>query len=189
MSMTENRYDTLDDALNSLPREVEPGRDLWPEIRASIKRESKNARDRWTPNPWLQIAAAVVLMIATSATTYLLTRQSLQRESQIAATKAAGALPVNFDPANLNGDALGANYLRARADLDKLFAERIAALPPITRVKLQKNLADLRHAADEIAATLAEHPSDPLLQDLLMSTRQRELQLLADVGQLPTPKS
>ena len=33
--------------------------------------------------------------------------------------------------------------------------------------RLQNDLADLRRAANEIAATLAQHPSDPLLQDLL----------------------
>ena len=40
-----------------------------------------------------------------------------------------------------------------------------------------------------ISATLAQHPSDPLLQDLLMSTYQSELQLLANVSELPTAGS
>jgi hypothetical protein len=62
-------------------------------------------------------------------------------------------------------------------------------LPFATRVKLQKSLADLRNAADEIAATLAEHPSDSLLQELLLSTRRRELQLLADVSRMAVSNS
>jgi hypothetical protein len=70
-----------------------------------------------------------------------------------------------------------------------VFAERIKTLPPSTRAKLERNLADLRNAANEISATLAEHPSDPLLQDLLMSTYQRELQLLADVSDVTTPNA
>ena len=65
----------------------------------------------------------------------------------------------------------------------------IASLPPADRAKVERNLADLRRAADELSATLAQHPSDPLLQDLLMSTYQSELQLLANVSELPTASS
>ena len=80
--------------------------------------------------------------------------------------------------------------MNARAELDKRFQERLASLAAGRRArKSRSNLADLRHAADEISATLAEHPSDPLLQDLLMSTYQSELQLLANVSELPTAGS
>ncbi len=89
-------------------------------------------------------------------------------------------MPVSFGP-----EVLGADYMKARSELDKRFEERIKTLAPSTRAKLERNLADLRHAANEISATLAENPSDPLLQDLLMSTYQRELQLLADVSEVP----
>ena len=53
----------------------------------------------------------------------------------------------------------------------------------VTEVRMSP---DLRHAADEISATLAEHPSDPLLQELLVSTYQRELQFMSDVNSIPT---
>jgi len=79
--------------------------------------------------------------------------------------------------------------MNARAELDKRFQERLATLPAADRAKVEKNLADIRHAADEISATLAQHPSDPLLQDLLMSTYQSELQLLANVSDLPSAGS
>ncbi len=94
--------------------------------------------------------------------------------------------PASF---SFGPERLGASYMSARAELDKRFQERIASLPPATRTKVENNLADLRRAAAEISATLAENPSDPLLQDLLMSTYQSELQLLADVSELPTAGS
>ena len=84
---------------------------------------------------------------------------------------------------------LGAGYVNARAEVDKRFQQRLASLPPAARAKVEGNLADLRRAAADISATLAENPSDPLLQDLLMSTYQSELQLLADVSELPTAGS
>ena len=74
-------------------------------------------------------------------------------------------------------------------ELDKRFQERLASLPPAARAKVESNLADLRRATAEISRTLAENPSDPLLQDLLMSTYESELKLLADVSELPTAGS
>ncbi len=89
-------------------------------------------------------------------------------------------------PASFGAESLGADYFKARAALDAEFEQRIAALPPATRAKIESNLADLRRAANEIATTLAQHPSDPLLQDLLMSTYQSELQLFANVNEMTT---
>lgn len=178
--MIENKYDSVDAALEALPRDVEPSRDLWPQIRAEIKSEARGLRF----GMWGQVAAAAVLVLATATTTYVVTRQSIRMES----ASLPAARDVLFD-SNLDAAALGSNYMRARADLDRLFAERIASLPPATRAKLQSNLADLRRAADEIAATLAEHPSDSLLQELLRSTQRRELALLADVGRMSIPNS
>ena len=84
----------------------------------------------------------------------------------------------------------GAGFIGSHLS-ERLLAQgaRVCAIDAFTdfypRALKERNLADLRKAASEISATLAEHPSDPLLQDLLMSTYQRELQLLADVSEVP----
>jgi hypothetical protein len=100
-------------------------------------------------------------------------------QSTVAANLAAAA----------DGNAVIKEYLRSRAELDRLFAERIAALPPKTRAKLESNLADLRRAENEIVASLSQNPSDALLHELLMSTYQSEAQLLADVSEIPVADS
>jgi hypothetical protein len=170
--------DNLDQALCALPREIEPSRDLWPAIRAELKpMAAQPARAR--PAMLWQLAAGIVLVALSSAVTYMIVRS--EPAQPIASVPAAGISGA--------GDALALEYLRARADLDRVFAERVALLPPATRAKIENNLAELRRAADQLTATLAEHPSDALLQDLLMSTRQRELQLLADISQLTAPIS
>lgn len=173
----------LDDALATLPQEMEPSRDLWPQIRAEIKadlRTTARMRNRSSFMPgWAQLAAGFVLVTLTAVTTYYVTRQSVNEEW----------MTKNFLSTQFDASTLGPDYLRARADLDRLFEERIASLPPDTRTRLQANLAELRHAADEIASTLAQHPTDPLLQELLVSTRRRELQLLADIGRMPIPNT
>jgi len=179
--------DPLDEALAALPENVAPERDLWPQIRAEIEQIPIAAPASPLQSNWFRLAAAVLLVLATSFVTYYVTRQSMQPQFVQTAPEAAPAPQLTGQPASFTfgGERLGTGYMNARAELDKRFQQSLAALPPADRAKVEKNLADLRHAADEISATLAQHPSDPLLQDLLMSTYQRELQLLADVSEVP----
>lgn len=190
--MSDKRQPNLDELLASVPRDVPPERDLWQGIQAEIAKTPivTDAAPvvHFASSRWFQIAAGLLLVLATSLTTFVITRQSMEKDAamqvahQTVPAPALNAMPVSFGP-----EALGAEYLQARSELDKRFTERLKTLPPSTRSKLERNLADLRHAANEISATLAQHPSDPLLQDLLMSTYQRELQLLADVSDVPLP--
>jgi hypothetical protein len=183
--------DPLDEALASLPEDVAPERDLWPQIRAEIAKTPIAAPASPEQANWFRLAAAVLLVLATSFVTYYVTRQSMQQRVAQTAPEAAPTPQVTGQPASFSfgSERLGAGYVNARAELDKRFQERLATLAPADRAKVEKNLADLRHAADELSATLAQHPSDPLLQDLLMSTYQSELQLLANVSELPTAGS
>jgi hypothetical protein len=185
--MSDPKRDPLDAALSALPADVPPERDLWPGIRAEIAKTPIVTDAAPVVHHsflrWYQAAAAVLLVFATSVTTYFLTRESMQAPAQVADLPAPA---VTAQPASFAQAMLGERYVKTRADLDKAFEQRLATLPPSTRAKLQRNLAELRHAADEIAATLAEHPSDPLLQELLVSTYQRELQFMSDVNSIPT---
>lgn len=185
--------DPLDEALASLPEDVSPERDLWPQIRAEIAKTpiAAPAPASRVQATWFRLAAAVLLVLATSFVTYYVTRQSMQTPVAQNPPESLPAPEVSSQPASFSfgAERLGAGYVNARAELDKRFQRRLAALPPADRAKVEHNLADLRRAADEISATLAQHPSDPLLQDLLMSTYQSELQLLANVSELPTAGS
>nr|WP_298717172.1 hypothetical protein [uncultured Steroidobacter sp.] len=192
----EKQGDPLSQMLSALPKDVQPERDLWQGIHAEISKTPIVTDSapvvHFRSSRWFQLAAGVLLVLATSLTTFVITRQSMEKDAALqlaqqqqqapvpTATAPLNAMPVSFGP-----EALGADYLKARSELDRRFEERIKTLAPSTRAKLERNLADLRHAANEISATLAENPSDPLLQDLLMSTYQRELQLLADVSEVP----
>ena len=121
-------------------------------------------------------------MAMSSAVTYFVMRPAGVQIAAVAPVIGVG------DPTGA-GDALAIEYMRARAELERVFEKRVATLPPATRAKLEGNLADLRRAADQLVATLAENPSDALLQELLKSTRQRELRLLADVSEMQPPIS
>ena len=183
--------DPLDKALASLPQDEAPQRDLWPQIRAEIEKTPIVASASPVQSNWFRLAATVLLVLATSFVTYYVTRQSMQTPVAQVTPEAVPAPQLIGQPASFSfgSQRLGAGYTNARAELDKRFQERLASLPPAARAKVESNLADLRRAAAEISGTLAENPSDPLLQDLLVSTYQSELQLLADVSELPVAGS
>jgi hypothetical protein len=204
--MNERSRDALDAALASLPREVQPERDLWADISAQIaqlpaeqpevvslaeRRERKASR--FSNATWMRNAAGFLLVIASSVTTYVITQHSadqkvLQAREVAEASVRQAPVSVPAMPASFGGsEALGAEYVKARTALDAEFQRQIATLPPVTRAKLERNLADLRRAATEISAILAEHPSHPLLQDLLVSTYQSELELLGSVTHMTVP--
>jgi hypothetical protein len=192
-NQTNKPDDPLSQMLASLPKDVQPERDLWQGIQAEIGKTPIVTDSapvvHFASSRWFQMAAGVLLVLATSFTTFVITRNSMEKDpavqvanEQVVPTATA---PLNAMPASFGTEAMGADYLKARSELDQRFEERMKTLPPSTRAKLERNLAELRHAANEISTTLAENPSDPLLQDLLMSTYQRELQLLADVSDVP----
>lgn len=188
--------DPLSQMLAALPKDVQPERDLWQGIQAEIGKTPIVTDSapvvHFSSSRWFQMAAGIFLVLATSLTTFVITRNSVEKDAAVQIARAqqqapvpTATAPLNAMPVSFGTEALGADYLKARSELDRRFEARMKTLPPSTRAKLERNLADLRHAANEISTTLAENPSDPLLQDLLMSTYQRELQLLADVSDMP----
>lgn len=189
--------DPLDRLLEQLPRAVAPERDLWAGIHEQLEREPRQpeqgaASSRVAPTRyWMRLAAGLLLVVASSAITFVLTQQAARKDVQDARQAAARQLqqaPVlPAMPASFGGGQLGKGYTQARVALDAEFKRHLASLPPVTRAKLERSLADLRRAASEISSTLAQHPNDPLLQELLLSTYQSELALLGSVGEMTVP--
>jgi hypothetical protein len=179
-----NDRDPLDTLLSRVPRHVELSRDLWPAIRTQIAAESPERRSVRSSR-WLALAAGVVLAVASSLVTYAVVQRSMQQQIQQARQEVVeqmqpvmAAMPVRFD----GYESLGSSYEKARAQLDAEYARRVQHLPPVVRAKVERDIADLRRAAREISTTLSQYPSDPLLQDLLVSTYQREMQLMVEVN-------
>ncbi|HEU4601762.1 MAG TPA: hypothetical protein VFS24_07325 [Steroidobacteraceae bacterium] len=185
--MSESSRDRLDELLASVPRDVKPQRDLWAGIQAEITADGSTRRGGGSFHRVWQIAAGVLLIVGSSATTYFLMRDHAPQPTQAQVEMPAPALMAM--PAKFGVQELGADYQKTHAALEAQFERRIANLPPLTQAKLRRNLADLRKAAHEIGQTLAQQPSNALLQELLMSTYQSELQLLTQVNEMPTAAS
>jgi hypothetical protein len=185
----------LDARLRDLPLDVPPGRDLWAGIAARIEAPAAQVEAPARRPAWVWQAAAAVILVAGSSllTATLLDRQpasgqSAARTPDVAATvvpapaagDGAAVMPAAFGPAGTLDD----EYLAARQQLTRKLDERIAALPPSARAKLEFNLGEMRRAADEINAALAAQPGDPLLEELLLKTYQDELAVLSNVNEL-----
>lgn len=165
----------VDALLRSLPREVEPGQDLWPAIESRLESRSNRRRPAWA----MQAAAAVALVVASSLITASLVRHESDTNMQ-AATTATTVVPATFGRSSV----LGVGYESARHELATQLQQRMSDMPASARYKLEANLAEMRRAAEEINVALARQPGDPLLEELLLNTYQDELGVIASVNQL-----
>jgi hypothetical protein len=165
----------IDAALASLPRELQPACDLWPDIESRL--EPRRRRGTWA---W-QAAAAIALVAVSSLITANLVRRADTTVARAYAPDAqAQVTKVAFGPSY----SLNAEYDTARRQLATDLEQRLAGMPPSARHKLEANLAEMHRAAAEINAALARQPGDPLLEELLLNTYQDELGVLASVNQL-----
>lgn len=170
-------------AVAQLPQSIEPRRDLWPAIARDLDQPASTRRARFEVS-WGFAAAAAVGCLALGA---LLSYSLLQRDMTSAVptdTSVAASNRPTVQQANFGSyAALGPEYERARATLVIDLAERLDRLPPVTRLKVEKSLAQIQRALGEINAALELAPGDPLLRELLMNTYQDELSLLAYLNQ------
>ncbi|MDH4031471.1 MAG: hypothetical protein OEU49_11530 [Chromatiales bacterium] len=176
-----------------LPRDIEPERDLWPEIEAriSIADESRIVNGGWRLGG--AIAAALALVAITSTiTVWVVDRQPPVIVSQ-APAPAGLARPARTVEATFGPEyALGPKFERARQQLSRDLDEQLESLSPETREVVNKNLAQIRQALAEINGSLADDPGNVLLQQLLMAAYQDEMAMLMEVNRmaqsLPTRK-
>jgi hypothetical protein len=154
--MSDTPDSQLDALLARLGRDIPPPRDLWPAIEAQA-----SARPFPQHRPW-QIAAgiAAVMLIAT------FTLHLWQRPAPMVA-----------------GPALqDVSYLRARAQLEQSYRARLGQLAPDTRQQVERDLNVIRDAREDIRRALASDPGSPLLNELMTTTWQQEIDLFRDVA-------
>lgn len=186
--------DALIRAARQLPQEIQPAHDLWPGIAAGID-EPVTARRRAPASvPWYYAMAAAIAFMGLGGllTLAIVDRGALDggvggpgepsdASGGIADTRATpDVMPASFG----NHAVLGPEYERARAQLAIGLAERIDRLPPAERARIERNLAEIRRSLREINVALRLDPDNGLLQELLLSTYQQELAMLANVNQM-----
>ena len=164
-----------------LATDVEPERDLWPEIQASIERPSDAGVPVW--QRYLAQAAAVVLLIgASSGLTYLAVSDD---DGQISEPTPQVATGLTARTASF-GDryTLGPGFQDARRGLQDRLDLELSRLSPAARDEVTTNMETIRTAIAEINAALADEPDNVLLQQLLLSSYREELALMRTVSDI-----
>jgi hypothetical protein len=159
-----------------LPKDVVPQRDLWPAIAARIAKAGDAPAKpafRWP----LALAAALLVASVSALLTWSLARDPQSVGPMVVAEAPADIVPVRYGP----NSGVSAAELAARDALLGQFREAFATLQPETRDAIQKNLAVMQAAADEIDAALAKDPASGMLQGMLAGTYKQELNLYSTV--------
>jgi hypothetical protein len=165
--------------LHQLREGFEPSRDLWPEIQARITSgrspseltATHRADHHWPPG-WVRVAAAAVVLVAVGVWVSHVERTlTLVRKE----SASAASLPV---PSACVSDT---QYLRERTALLSAPAETFAGLTPESRQKVLASLATVHSAVQDIETALAHDSTNPLLQELLLTTCQDETRVLTEV--------
>jgi anti-sigma-K factor RskA len=171
-----------------LPRSIEPRRDLWDGIEASIRTGDSEAtttgrRRAGLTGPWsrLALAAATLVLVAGTA---LLVGLRLGRSTAGKGTAPSGP-GVAAAVAGLDLEQVGCEYDRARGQLLAVLDARRGSLTPATVEVVERNMRVIDHAVRDIRAALAESPGDQALGQLLLATYRREIDLLQQVTRLP----
>jgi len=177
-------------SLRELPQSLAPPHDLWPGIEARLREAPAEAgatpRRRAERLRWLALAA----MLASVAVGVWIGRnllpgspgapQTYSAENRLAPPALA---PTAFDAAYVNDP----RYARQRAALVRALQERLAALPPPARAKVQASLDSIEKAKKDLEEALGRDPGNALLQELLVNTYQDEMRVLTDVHEASDP--
>ena len=195
--MNQRRFNSVDDALDSVRRDVPPTRDLWPGIAQQLDERgepraaptdldaARAARKRRALQvPWPLALAASLAVVSLAAALYWSVQQqhsSIGLQARSAASAIPANVPVSFGPPQ------NAAYVAANAALERTFDERIKLLAPATRIRVQADLETIRGANADLRKALAQDPASPLLLQLLHSTWQQEIDLYTSVAQSTEP--
>jgi cytochrome c biogenesis factor len=170
--------DKLAMAARGLATEIVPQRDLWPGIEEAINRPK---RSRWTP--MLAQAAAVVLLVgASSMVTYVVVKYDDANTPPQTIVQLAPSNLVFEQAAFGPGHTLDALYGRAGGNVESNLDREIKKLSPEARDDINRNLAVMRQAIDNISAALEKEPNNVFLQELLVEAYGNELAMMNRVG-------
>ena len=172
--MTDRNEEALDRALEGLAREIQPPRDLWPEIDAAIA----PAKERF----WQWRVAASVF--ATSLLIGLLLEPPGRPETPVAdaGITLEELVPVENE-AVLRYSGFDAEFIAVREQSLEQLADRLADLPPATRGVILGNLNIIRQSIAEINAAIEREPNNVELQQLLQIAYRQEMAIVSTVSE------
>jgi len=171
--------------------EIPPSRDLWPGIEERLgarkvvplatRRSGSGPRRLSFTLPQLAAAVVAFLMIGALAVWGLRNVEQVDSNgpavvAEGSGNRTGGVVTVVDVPEASSDRAMN----DAVADLERVYRENRARLDPATARTVERNLAVIDGAIEEIRSALAEDPSDPFLHSHLARTQQQKLDLLRE---------
>lgn len=171
---TTDRDDALLRAAAALPETIEPQRDLWPGIAAQLA-QSHAAK---TSRTWVySLAASFALVAITAGITWRVATMNDAKPSAPVAVAEQASAPAA--PDQTKGEL---RFMRAQ--LMTVLEDNLARLPPASRRVVIDNLLDIRASLAAIEQALVADPTNPSLQQLLYTTYEHELSVLAGINRV-----
>ena len=174
-------------AVEDLPAELAPERDLWPAIRMNVVATGRSTssaapKGRREHAWWHYLAAAGIALVALS-TPLSMWWMSRPTESEEAARvvderHVAGPAAENATPALALLARSEDGVLQTRIDLVSVLESRRPTIEPETAAVMETHIRIMDDAIAEIRAALTENPDDARLMRLLATRYQQEAALL-----------
>ena len=182
---------SLLDRASALPREVPPGRDLWPDIQAALPdrrgtpRELPAARRHaWWTAPRLA-AAAALLVVSSVGITALLLREA-PTSVPVVPEPGRGAVRASIGVLT-ELRAAEAEFARATQRLLAALDARRNELSPETLEVVERNLKFINQAIAETRGALERDPVNLHLGQMLTALYHRKVDLLRTVTRTSAP--
>ncbi len=163
----------LRQAVEVLPREVHPARDLWPEIAGRLEETPREG----LAGGWWRLAAAVGLVAGGLLVSVVLRPEVPETGPSVAARPRTGS-PMLAAAHMRQRDGV----VHAHNDLVAVVARRAGRLDEAGAAALANGLADLERATAEIESALIDNPSDRRLRLALAAAYRRESDWTSRIG-------
>jgi hypothetical protein len=160
------KYDKFLDGFSELPASIQPGRDLWPEIKERLKPVKKD--DLFKRIRLISIAASVVLAVISSAFLFYYQTRSMNKEARVL---------NQFDSASKE-------YVKARKQLVAALHSKEGILKKETIEVIENNLVIMDQAITEIKLAIKKEPNNQSLVMMLADTYYKETDLLLSTRDL-----
>jgi hypothetical protein len=180
----ENLDQKLQAAIDAMPREIEPDRDLWAGIEARISMDRAGNRPGIAPWGIQGIAAAVALVALTALVTLWIADLTVQPDQPVAVVTEPVPYPLVVPAALKDSEAFDDKYQKQRQEMIDLLDQSLATMTPETRAKVEDNLKQINRALSDISDALSGDPDNILLQQLLLTMYQEELAVFENVNHM-----
>lgn len=171
LSAEENRR--LDEMTAALPENIEPPRDLWPDIDAAIAPPKRR---------WPHFAVAASVLVAFGAVWIW----RIDGNGIVTPPVAAQTVPPMGEEFTRNVQFTPV-FLRTHEESLEQLGDLLAELPPESRTVIIKNLKTIRASIAEINDAVEREPNNRELRMLLRHAYEQELALLNVVRETTQP--